>query len=399
MFDAFSRTGRRAVVKYPPTSFVVFNRTAGLQLPLVAIADRSTLPSGPGADKAGGKLKRVDGVRTPEIEAWALRAIERVEKHQPVEDDGVELKAGWIDPGKTARRIAGHANQRRGEPILWVIGVDEKQGTVPGASPNDMANWWPQVSSQFQGPTPRLQHVVVSWKGTTTVALYFQTDQVPYVVKNPAYGATKGDPVELEVPWRDGTRIRSADHSDLILLLSPLQNPALKIEVRKGRRFVNSYPLIEQVSDSLMQGSAYYVRVKVVNTGRRTAERCSGYLANVEQWTGDMFRETVYADDLRLVWSHNPERDSMDLLPGVPHWLDVLSTRQALETFFLQTNPPVPKYGTVTWAPTVYKFTINVFAEDTEPSQAFVFLDWRGKWDDLDVCDEAEWEKRKSKLA
>jgi hypothetical protein len=77
--------------------------------------------------------------------------------------------------------------------------VHETQG-VTGADLNDLAGWWPQVESQFDGPVPHLQSVLIHWKGKTVVALYFEVDQVPWLVKNPAHGVTKGDPVELEVP-------------------------------------------------------------------------------------------------------------------------------------------------------------------------------------------------------
>jgi hypothetical protein len=98
-------------------------------------------------------------MRTSEIDAWALRVIERVEKNEPHEDDRVELKAEWPEsPSEAARRIAGHANQMRGEPFLWLIGVDERRGVV-GADKNNLANWWPQVESQFDGPVPPIQHV------------------------------------------------------------------------------------------------------------------------------------------------------------------------------------------------------------------------------------------------
>jgi hypothetical protein len=49
------------------------------------------------------------------------------------------------------------------------------------------------------------------------VALLFETDRAPYVVKNP-----KGGQVELEVPWRELTKTRTARRSDLIRLLEPL---------------------------------------------------------------------------------------------------------------------------------------------------------------------------------
>ena len=73
-------------------------------------------------------------MRNHEIEAWALGIIDRVIQKQPIEDDRVELKAEWPDALKAARRIAGHANAARGEPILWLIGVDEKAGAIPRAN-------------------------------------------------------------------------------------------------------------------------------------------------------------------------------------------------------------------------------------------------------------------------
>ena len=66
-------------------------------------------------------------MRSHEIESWAYDIIERVQKHQPIEDSRVELKSEWIDATKAARQIAGHANASHGEPILWLIGIDEKK--------------------------------------------------------------------------------------------------------------------------------------------------------------------------------------------------------------------------------------------------------------------------------
>jgi len=328
-----------------------------------------------------------------EIEEWALRVIERAEQCQPNEDARVDLKTKWPDTAaKAARQIAGHANAARGVSILWVIGVDEQQGVI-GASQNDLADWWPQVKSQFDGPVPRMMDRVVYRGEKTAVALNFETDQGPYVVKNPAFGTSGGGPVGLEVPWREGTSTRSATHSDLVLLLSPLQKPVLTVEVGKGRGFVNHYLLAQPAGPAT---AAHYLRVKVVNSGRRTALRCAGYLANVERWSGQSFWETVYADHMRLVWSHNPGVPSLDLLPSVPHWLDVLSTLEGDSRFLLETAPKTPKYMDAFTTPGVYRLTIQVFAEEADPAQAFVLLKWIGNWDKLDVFDEVEWEERKA---
>lgn len=84
-------------------------------------------------------------MRNSEIERWSLDVIRRVEGQQPVEDSRVELKRAWpSDYPKTARRIAGHANAARGEPILWLIGVDETAGVL-GADYAEFSGWFSQV--------------------------------------------------------------------------------------------------------------------------------------------------------------------------------------------------------------------------------------------------------------
>lgn len=69
-------------------------------------------------------------MRTHELENWVLCLIERVNVKQGVEDTRVELKTEWIEPKKAAWGLAGHANAASGEPVLWVIGVDEDRGVV-----------------------------------------------------------------------------------------------------------------------------------------------------------------------------------------------------------------------------------------------------------------------------
>lgn len=153
-----------------------------------------------------------------QIENWTLRIIDRVIKGQPNEDARVELKAAWIDPIKAARRIAGHANAARGASILWIVGVDEKKCIVTGVDRQDLAEWFPKVESQFDGLAPYMTDLNVPYKDKTVVALLFETTRRPFVVKNP-----KQDAILFEVPWREGTRVRSARREDLVRLLSPLQ--------------------------------------------------------------------------------------------------------------------------------------------------------------------------------
>jgi hypothetical protein len=170
------------------------------------------------------------------IEAWALRTLTRIASAQPIEDSRVELKAGWIDPQKAARRIAGHCNAARGEEILWLIGVDETGG-VTGAPATELSEWWVKVQNCFDGVFPPLQDVQVEFQTKIITALCFDTTRAPFVVKNSAYGKTLGEGVDLEVPWREGTRTRSAKRSEVLLLLdAAIRSPLL--EVLKGSIFV-----------------------------------------------------------------------------------------------------------------------------------------------------------------
>lgn len=164
-----------------------------------------------------------------QIESWVLRVIDCVKNGYPNEDFLVELKRDWISEVKASRRIAGHANAARGENILWLIGVDEKEGVI-GADAANIASWYPTVESYFNELPPRMTSLNIPIDGKIIVALLFETNRAPYVVKNPAYGQQKGNSAEFEVPWREGTRIRTARRCDLIRLLAPLESlPEIEI--------------------------------------------------------------------------------------------------------------------------------------------------------------------------
>lgn len=163
--------------------------------------------------------------------------MERLEKGQPTEDDTIELKTEWPrDHFRAARRIAAHANAARGEPILWIIGVDEKRGAV-GADFEELSTWFARVKSRFdQLMAPNLISMAIPYEGKTLVALLFETDRAPFVVRIPDSQGI----VSHEVPWREANSTRSARRSDLIKLLYPIQKkPSLeildgKIELQKS---------------------------------------------------------------------------------------------------------------------------------------------------------------------
>lgn len=157
-------------------------------------------------------------MRRHEVEAWILSVADLVKSGRQNEDSRVELKAEWIDPYEAARRIAGHANAARGAEILWIIGLHPDDGVV-GAKDEDLAQWWPQVESQFDGQPPELDFdLVVPVDDDAVVGLLMSTTAAPYVIRN------RGKGPDREVPWRQATRIRPARREELIRMLSPVRS-------------------------------------------------------------------------------------------------------------------------------------------------------------------------------
>lgn len=157
-------------------------------------------------------------MKPQEIEIWARDIVESVLSGQSVEDSRIELKAQWIEPEKAAPRLGGHANAARGENILWLIGVDERNNSLTSVDATEKGDWYKSVEKCFDGFAPRLLNDVnFKVNGNAIVALYFDTEiEAPFVVKNP-----KGGFPEHIVPWREGTDLRAAKRENLLKILIP----------------------------------------------------------------------------------------------------------------------------------------------------------------------------------
>jgi hypothetical protein len=100
------------------------------------------------------------------------------------------------------------------------------------------------MQSQFDGVTPSLTEISVQVDDKNLWALAFDTSRAPFVVKNPTFGKDGGGSISREVPWREGTSVRSATRSDLIRLLTPVSHVP-DIEILDGAGTLskdNSYP-------------------------------------------------------------------------------------------------------------------------------------------------------------
>lgn len=162
-----------------------------------------------------------------EVKNWVLTIIQRVQSRQPTEDTRVECKASWLEAKSVVRQLAGHANAAKGEPVLWLIGVDEKGGTIPGAEHRELNNWYPQLVKEFDGDAPYLNtDLNIDVDDKTVVALLFETGSAPFVIR-----VSNTD--RLEIPWREGTRTRSATRAEILRMLSLLQAQGTLIPIKE----------------------------------------------------------------------------------------------------------------------------------------------------------------------
>ncbi|MBD3926577.1 hypothetical protein IEZ26_18285 [Nocardioides cavernae] len=166
-------------------------------------------------------------MRLQQIEARVIEIVELVKAGSEVEDNGVELKSAWPDPGaRIARQLAGHANAARSEPILWIIGLDEARHEVVEFEGVEQANWWPEVRRWFDEESPDPAFMIVRLAEDEHVAaMYFDTSRAPYVVS-----VEGGGRVQLEVPWRSGNSTRSARRHELLSsVVEQAQLPELEL--------------------------------------------------------------------------------------------------------------------------------------------------------------------------
>lgn len=201
-------------------------------------------------------------MKKQELETLARNIIAQVIAGNTVEDSGVELKSTWLEAEKAARRLAAHANSARGDAIVWLMGIDEKGKKVVGFEINEMSNWINKLAKQFDGEPPILTcQANLHYTEGTVVALYFETNGSPYVIKN-----SKGGYPEFEVPYRRGNDTRSANRLDLLRILLPklkhpqvtLFNPKLSVLVSRNLQGTQPIPLIDKF-DWTFTANLYFV--------------------------------------------------------------------------------------------------------------------------------------------
>lgn len=184
-------------------------------------------------------------VRAIDLEAKVVGVVDRIRATQLVENDLIECKRDWPKDNK-ARQLAGSLNRAAGDPVIYIIGIDEQTGEIFDVSNTDVLDWWTQITGQFdQMPPEMMRHisVPVGNGGEHVIALAFASDRAPYVTKT---GSAKPS---LEVPMREGTGTRTARRDELLRILIPAAS-APRATVLRSELYLEHYPEVIEVQDS-----------------------------------------------------------------------------------------------------------------------------------------------------
>lgn len=134
--------------------------------------------------------------------------------------------------------------------------------------------------------------------------------------------------------------------------------------------------------------TGYWVRVRAVNSSYFVARNCRAYIVNVEKRSKDGTFTRVFNDSIPLSWACRGQEafSGIDMPKDVPIYFDVFSTTENLpDRFELTTSSKPYRYEKLGMEPGTYRLTCCVGAEEAQPVQIQLLLEWRGRWDDFDV--------------
>lgn len=198
-------------------------------------------------------------MRPIDLEARVIAAVDRIRGGQSAEHDLIECKRDWPQD-KKARQLAGSLNRAGGDPVIYIIGIDEETAEVHDISGTDIADWWNQITPKFdQMPPEMIRHILVpvGENGEQVMAVAFASDRAPYMVKTGIANPS------LEVPMREGTTTRSVRRDELLRLLIPTITVP-PVVVLKAELYIEHHPAVPEKRRSdgaRMAGQDEYVHV------------------------------------------------------------------------------------------------------------------------------------------
>jgi hypothetical protein len=135
--------------------------------------------------------------------------------------------------------------------------------------------------------------------------------------------------------------------------------------------------------------NSYYIRISVTNENRTPAKSCRVFLTNIEtQVLEGEFEPTDYDDTLQFAWAgqrKGHEYTGIDLPKGIKLYLNLLTTVENDEKFYLHLQRVPMKYAELFRKKQLFSFDILVTSANMNPQKARMLFQWNGSWDDFKV--------------
>lgn len=159
-----------------------------------------------------------------------------------------------------------------------------------------------------------------------------------------------------------------------------LFQPILSLEFNNTSHFVTKTWKAFESS----RHEAHYARIKVTNTRRSLARSCRAYLVNIERiGPSGAWEATDYCESMQLAWSGRggDAYTALDLPKDVPHFVDLLSTRQGSKSFDLAIQLKLFRHEALLVSAGTYRLTIVVSGDGVRPEWIWLSFTWSGDWD------------------
>ena len=163
-----------------------------------------------------------------------------------------------------------------------------------------------------------------------------------------------------------------------------LYRPIVALEFKPIKHFVTS---TREASSSGHHG-ARYVRINVTNRRSALARSCRAYLVKIEcRSRSGEWEATEYCESMQLAWSARGDgrHAALDLPKNVPHFVDVVSTRETSTSFKPETDGLLFRHMALFDSPGTYRFTVVVSGDGVNPVWIRLLFVWSSKWDDFQV--------------
>lgn len=92
-------------------------------------------------------------MRAIDLETRVLAAVDQIRAGRSVENDFIECKRDWPQENKV-RQLAASLNRAGGDPVIYIIGIDEDTGEVFDVTGTEVSDWWNQITPKFDQMAP-----------------------------------------------------------------------------------------------------------------------------------------------------------------------------------------------------------------------------------------------------